>query len=156
MALEVTIDGKSVASASAIVSARIEKLADSLRHLRVPNKAVAVQLYSWTIKSFDQEGGLIGGWVALAPSTVKQKAKIGKEKMLVRTGQLRNSLIPFSDDENAGIGSALSYAKFHEFGADNLPARPMLPPREVVNDIGLKVYDFYVAQQVRQAGGVSA
>lgn len=135
------------------VAERIERLAGRLKDLRTPNRAVAVQLYQWTIRNFDQEGGLLGGWIPLRPATVRQKARIGKEKMLVRTGQLRNSLISFSSNDNAGIGSALSYAKFHQFGAKNLPQREMLPRRETVNDIGLRVYDFYISQQVRQAGG---
>lgn len=122
------------------------------------NRKVAASLHAWVIRNFDGEGGLIGGWTDLKPATIKQKIKAGKERMLVRTGNMRQSFNPFADARVAGVGAQASfnvdYAKAHQYGVPerNLPARPMLPPDEVVREIGLQVYGVTLARAAQQAG----
>lgn len=120
---------------------------------RTANRAVAVQMYQWFVQNFDNEGAKVGGWEPLRPATIRQKERLGKERMLVRSGTLRQSFLPFSDEDNAGIGSELEYAEYHEKGnqSRNLPRRPMLPTRAAVQDMGMRVYQFYVDKAVREA-----
>ncbi len=130
---------------------RLDKFRSTLKDHRTPNRMVAAQLYSWTIRNFQQEGALVGGWTPVTEATRKRKEREGKEKLLVRTGALRASFVPFADNENAGIGSELEYSWFHQYSSPsrNLPARPMLPTREYVDETGVRVYDFYVKQLIR-------
>lgn len=115
------------------------------------NRQVALQLYGWAIRNFDQEGALVGGWKPLAESTVREKERIGKQKMLVRTGELRQGFESFHSKDNAGIRNRAPHAEYHHEGGIRLPRRRLLPPREVVNDIGLKVYQAYVERAARRA-----
>lgn len=136
------------------VSGKIENLAKKLKlYRRTANIAVSTQLYGWVIRNFDTEGSTFGGWKELKPATVRAKAKEGKEKMLVRSGTLRASFLPFHSNDNAGIGSELEYSEYHERGVPdrNLPRRPMLPPRKVVLETGMRVYQFYVAKAIRES-----
>jgi phage gpG-like protein len=132
--------------------ANLAKFADKLANPLIANKAVAVQLYSWTIRNFDAEGAEQSPpWPRLAERTIERKRRIGKERMLVISGQLRASLLPFWTRENAGIGSQLSYARYHEEGTATLPQRKLLPTRELVSSTGLRIYNHYVGTAARQA-----
>lgn len=137
----------------AAVNAKLEKLYGKLARPIVANKAASIALYGQVIRNFDADGAMYGLWAALAPATVRQKERIGKEKMLVRTGHLRAGFVPFHDDHNAGVRNEVEYAAAHQFGVPerNLPARNMLPPRDAVLETGIKVYQFYVAQAAREA-----
>ena len=133
------------------VQGKLTRLAQKLGDLTVPNRAVATQLYSWFIDNFDHDGSLVGGWVPLAPATIRQKDRLGKEKMLVRSGHLRASVLPFSDAARAGIGSELSYSQTHQLGSSTVPQREILPRDKDVLDIGLRVYQLYVDRATREA-----
>lgn len=134
---------------------RLNAFGDAMSNPTQANREASIALYGWTIRNFDRAGGLQGGWAPLHPRTVREKARIGKERMLVRTGALRASFLPFHSRENAGVGSELEYSKYHQDGAPsrNLPQREMLPRREKVLEIGLKVYGNYVAREAHKANG---
>lgn len=134
---------------------RLDRLTLRLKNPEQANREASIQLYGFVIKNFQQEGGLVGGWAPLAPATVKQKAKIGKELILVRTGQLKASFVPFHDVANAGVGTNLPYAVDHEKGVKsrNLPARHMLPPQKVATEIGIKVYNAFIKRELQEASG---
>lgn len=130
---------------------RLERFARAMADPTPANREASIALYGWTIRNFDREGGLQGGWTPLHPKTVRQKQRIGKQKMLVRRGALRANFAQFYSKDNAGVGNALSYSKFHHEGTVRLPRRELLPRRGVVLDIGLKVYGRYVRDKVREA-----
>jgi phage gpG-like protein len=135
----------------AAMNLRLERFSRSLSDMTPANREASIALYGWTIRNFDAQGGRQGGWTPLQPRTVKEKARIGKEKMLVRTGALRAAFTQFYSKDNAGVGNELEYSKFHHEGAAHLPQRELLPRRDVVLDIGLKVYGQYIARQVARA-----
>lgn len=147
--ISATISGRSIQQ----VTRRLDRLQAAMEDTTQPNRQASIAMYGWLIRNYDREGALIGGWAPLAPRTVAEKKEIGKERMLVRSGALRQSYVPFHTKENAGVGSELSYSKPHQEGnpARNLPARPMLPPRDVVLDIGIRVYGDYVRREVKKA-----
>lgn len=133
--------------------AQFKRVAQAVQNRQEPNRRASIQLYSWIIDDYDKEGGLHGGWAPLAPSTVRRKAKAGKEKMLVWSGRLRNSFRSFYDNDVAGTGSDVTYSDFHEDGTSRIPQRKMLPERDIALDIGIKVYDYWIERAIQ--GGVT-
>lgn len=129
--------------------AQFKRVANAVQHREPANRRVSVQLYSWIIRNIDDEGGLIGGWAPLAPSTIKRKQAAGKERMMVFTGRLRNSFRSFYDNEIAGSGSDVTYSESHQDGNERVPKRELLPPRDTALDIGIKVYDHYIGSAIK-------
>lgn len=71
-------------------------------------------------------------WPALAEATVADRVRQGyaPDKPLLRTGALRDSIEYEADAASlsVAIGSDSEVAVGHEFGAENLPARPVFGP----------------------------
>lgn len=71
-------------------------------------------------------------WVALSPSTRRQKARAGKGTLMVVTGRLRNSIRTVLGSEGGRARGRIiadaPYAVHHQFGAP----RAGLPQRKVV------------------------
>lgn len=130
---------------------KLERFADSIEHPIEANRQASIALYGWTIRNFDRQGALQGGWAPLKPRTVREKARIGKQVPLVRSGHMRSGFTQFYSDENAGVGNEVSYSKYHHFGTKHMARRELLPRRDVVLQIGLKVYGAYVERQVARA-----
>lgn len=137
----------------ALLNQRLERFARSISDLTPANREASIALYGWTIRNFDRQGGLQGGWAPLAPSTIRQKQRIGKQVPLVRTGALRANFTSFFSRDNAGVGNQLGYSRFQHEGTATIPSRELLPRRETVLEIGIRVYDQYVRRQVREANG---
>lgn len=123
---------------------------------RVANRQWAAQLYGMTIRNFEAQGVLLGEpWKPLSERTAKRKEAEGYSPLaLLRTGNLRQSFLPFSDDKTAGVGARASfgvdYAKVHQEGSDRVPARPMLPTAETVIETGVRVYEFVISKATRE------
>jgi phage gpG-like protein len=112
-------------------------------------RQIAVFLDRWVQKNFQSSGGQVGGWAAYKYGgrlTTKKKANgqsidghryiNGTAKLMMNTGSLRISFLPFTSLGNAGIGSGLPYSKPHEEGTTTLPQRRLLPVEtEVVGDV---------------------
>lgn len=130
---------------------RLDRFAVAMGDTTPANREASIALYGWTIRNFDRQGGLQGGWAPLAASTVREKQRIGKQQMLVRTGQLRQSFSGFFSRENAGVGTPIIYSRFHHEGAGRMPQRELLPRQDVVLQIGIRVYGQYVARKAREA-----
>lgn len=129
------------------------RLAAASRDRRIPNRQLAVQLQSWVFRNFQQGGGLqTPPWAPLAEATRRQKTRLGYSGTpLIRTGHLRQSFRPFSDNDTAGVGSEVPYSQYHETGTSRLPQRAMLPPRAVTIDYALKIYERWAAQIAKTA-----
>ncbi len=151
MAISVTVELNRTGTALAT-------LARGVKDRSVVNRQIAAQFFSWVQRNFDEEGGLsTRPWVPLRPSTVAEKARLGySPKMLVRTGNLRQSFQPFSDQDQAGIGARASfgvdYAQVHEEGGGNVPARPMLPSIGIAEDYVTRIYGRFIAKRREEAG----
>jgi phage gpG-like protein len=149
----------SVVVRSAPAARAIQSLAAALRDAAMPNRALAAQLYGWTIRNYDSRGSLQPKpWVPLVPATAKEKIRLGysPEPLAPRSGNLRQSFAPFSDAEQAGVGARASYgidyAEVHEHGSGTVPARPMLPTRAVGEAYATRIYGHYIAQAKKKAG----
>lgn len=135
----------------AAMNRRLERFADAMQDTTPANREASIALYGFTLRNFDRQGALQGGWTPLAESTILQKQRLGKEQPLVRTGHMRAGFTSFYSRDNAGVGNEVSYSRFHHEGTGRIPQRELLPRREAVLDIGLKVYGQYVAREARKA-----
>lgn len=136
-----------------LAQTRLRKLAATLGN-RVPtNKAVAAKLTAMVLRNFDTESHDGEPWAALAPSTTDAKKRAGKEKILQWTTAMKQSFLPFSDNNLAGVGALSSkehaeLSKIHEEGI-GLPARPMLPGRGPALEEAIKIYSLFVSRAVK-------
>lgn len=137
----------------AAVNRRLERLAAAIQRPTEANREASIALYGFTLRNFDRQGQMQGGWKPLAPSTIRQKQRIGKEQPLVRSGHMRAGFTSFYSSENAGVGNEVEYSRYHHEGTDRLPQRELLPNRENTLKIGLKVYGQYVEREARKANG---
>lgn len=112
------------------------------------HKKVSIYLDRWVQKNFRSEGGNLkdgkwppfkyGGRLTSAGSKKAGHAQdIGSRKhvdasakLLQDTGALRASHLPFYNRKDAGVGSDLKYAKFH-----NKPKKSKLPQRRTIPKI---------------------
>lgn len=139
-------------NASAAI-ARFRILVGESKNRRVPNRQLAVQLQGWVFRNFRRGGSLQSpAWAPLKASTAKWKARHGySSKPLERTGHLRQSFRPFSDNDTAGVGSEVPYSKYHETGTATLPQRAMLPPANVALEYARVIYERWAAGLAKSA-----
>lgn len=92
-------------------------------------------------QNFRKEGSVFidGGWVPLKPATI---AKKGSSKILQDKGDLKNSFdVAYKSSESGEWFSNDPKAFWHEHGTNNkdgsvrMPARPMLPNKDVVENL---------------------
>ena len=118
------------------LNARLQRIGRKLSDFKDVHKEASILLDRWVQKNFKAEGqGLSSDkWPPFARGGRWRKG-FGLDtsaKLLQDTGALRISFQPFADSQDAGIGSVLDYAKYHEEGTGDIPKRRMLPePREV-------------------------
>lgn len=100
---------------------------------KVANKKIAIQLYGWVIRNYENEGRLVGGWAPIQKATIRRKTKAGySSKILLQTGVLKNNYGFYSTDQEAGVGNRTPYSIFHETGVPQrgLPQRRQMPAEE--------------------------
>ena len=64
-------------------------------------------------RQVDPEGA---AWTPNAPSTAKQKAKVGHELILQMSGRLRGSITRQAESNSVTVGTNLAYARIHQLG----------------------------------------
>ena len=110
---------------------KLKSQAERLRNLQPLWQLVGMYVQRQTIKErFDQEQAPDGTkWKPLSPVRVKQRLKrhkSGSMKILQDVGELRRSIQYEAGPNYVRIGSNLKYARTHQFGRGNIPARPFL------------------------------
>ena len=113
------------------VRQKLKTIADKLRDMRQLWGAVGMYIQRQTIKErFDKEQSPNGQkWKPLSKATINHRKKCNKSgniKILQDTGELRRSIAYEAGANYARVGTALKYAKTHQFGRGNIPARPFL------------------------------
>lgn len=126
-----------------------------IKHPLKANRNISIWLQRWVNQNFKTEGGKVGRWKPFKHGGRRIKGGgIDKSaKLLQRTGTLRASFKGFYTSKMAGIGTDLSYAKYHEFGVprNRLPSRRMLPlntDKEVIQ-AATKIYHTYIKRALR-------
>ena len=138
MKLSIKLDGVSQ------LTQKLKSQAERLRNLQPLWQLVGMYVQRQTIKErFDQEQAPDGTkWKPLSPARVKQRLKrhkAGSMKILQDVGELRRSIQYEAGPNYVRIGSNLKYARTHQFGRGNIPARPFLGvtpnERQHINDM---------------------
>ncbi len=156
MVLEVRVTGDKE------VRRKLRQLVRSVKNSRRANKQVSTWLHRWVNENFKSQGGKVGGWAPLKPSTIRRRTRgsgIGSPKILQDTGELRARFKPFFGRNFAGIGAG-AHSKgrdipiYHERGIPvrNLPQRRMLP-RSTDQDVKraiIRIYDTYIRRELRK------
>jgi phage gpG-like protein len=137
----------------AALEKKLDRFGAAMRNATPANRRASIALYRWVIDNFDSQGSSLrsGPWPPLAESTVREKARIGKNQMLVRSGELRSSFSSFYSRTNAGVRNTAAHAEFHEHGTAKMPQRKLFPERQTTLEIALKVYGAYVEDLARKA-----
>lgn len=108
--LSVSVQDKAVIGALAGLSAAAANLRPALDDIgRMLMTSVDMRFESET----DPDGG---PWAVLAPSTIKRKAKAGREGKLQWSGALRRSITRQVDSSSVTVGTNLVYAAIHQDG----------------------------------------
>lgn len=151
---------------------RLQSARASLQDTTPALKRVAIYMDQWVQRNFRDNGAKVGGWppfkyggrvTTKAKSTTAVQGPRGKiyidpsAQLLRDTGRLRLSFIPFvnASEKQAGIGSALPYAKAHQEGdsARGLPKRRLLPEQKEVRGDTKDIIDDWMRQAMRKANG---
>lgn len=119
-------------------------------------------------QQFASEGGYLGvrvgpEWAPLAPATVADRLRRGydgEHPILVRTGQLRASVIERGaagnifevGSDHVTVGTEYPTAQFHQFGTVKMPARRMLGLKWETRSEILRILGDEVRAQARAAG----
>lgn len=115
---------------------------------------IADLLMDQTRMQFDSEGGhASGGWAALAPATVRLKARRNLDPRILRaTGALMGSLTRRGDPnqeldvsgDRLVFRSRLARHRFHQQGTSRMPARPPLALREDAKRDAVRILQRYL------------
>jgi len=126
------------------VKKSLRELSDRVEDLTPVMKMIGELLVSSVQENFNREGRYSepgswrGGskrWKPLAPSTIKQRKRLGywPGQILTRTGRLRSSINYRAGRDHVAVGTNVIYAAIHQFGGKagrghraNIPARPFL------------------------------
>lgn len=133
---------------------RLRQYATLVGNWRVANKKIAIQLYGWVLRNYETEGSLVGGWAPIARATAKGKSRKGySERILLRTGVLKNNYAFYSNEQEAGAGNKISYSLFHEEGVPKrgLPPRRQMPAADDMTKVAEEVLGFHVKSAIDQS-----
>lgn len=115
--IEINID-------STKVSAAMERLMRSGADMSPVMTRIAGVMHDAVMENFEQGGR--PQWLGIQPGSQAGKTKTGGgDKILVRSGALRNSIAQESDATSATVGVAghIKYAAIHQFGGKTRPHR---------------------------------
>lgn len=118
-------------------------------------------------RNFMREGNIEGSWNPLAPATVKERVRLGyggEHPILFRTGEYARSFqggAGYVEESShslgiwrISVGSDDYRATTHEFGRDNVPARPVLVfGEDVETDIERALMGVFDEIERRTRGG---
>lgn len=121
---------------------KMQQMARRVQYPRPAWERVADAFGRFMKRQFETGGASAGkAWAPLDPAYMRWKVDRGfAPDILVRTGRLKRSLTerPFGVEtftrDGVTLGTDVEYAKFHQFGTDTIPARPMLRTNEDFED----------------------
>jgi len=150
---------------TAVRFAYLVPIKKGMTNLEVPMKKISTWLDSWVQHNFRHQGQKLPGLHKWKHFKIGGRKKPGEDfepeafgpgirgaRLLQDTSTLRLSFKPFFTDKQAGIGSDVFYAKYHEFGVKSrrLPARRMLPLNKEVRPDALKIFERHVRDSIKK------
>lgn len=107
--------------------AALDELTRRCQHMQPVFNEIGLKLYQNIVDCFEQEKSPDGiNWAALSPQTIK-KRRDGGANILRDTGSMFTSLGHNATDNYAEVTIGQDYAPWHQFGTENMPARPFFP-----------------------------
>jgi len=115
------------------VRAVLDRLSELGADMTPLMRAISEDMMAAVEDRFANESTPADPWVDLAASTKKAREKRGTwpGKKLQESGRLLSSIVPFYDNQEAGVGTNVIYAAIHNFGGQagrnhsaTIPARP--------------------------------
>ena len=136
---------------------KLKVTADRLAHLQPYWQLVGLYVQKQTIRErFNKEQSPEGQkWKPLSPATIRRRKKHHKKgsmKILQDTGELRHSIAYEAGNNSVRIGSKLKYARTHQFGRGNIPARPFLGVTESEKQYITSMFRQYLKHHVLGGG----
>lgn len=107
-------DGFEINYEVSALDAALKEQLRALQNRRPLMRGLSGMLYSAVMDNFDHGGR--PAWQPLKPATVRRKQKAGKERLLIMSNHLRNSITPYHDDNSAIVGTNVPYARIHQEG----------------------------------------
>jgi phage gpG-like protein len=141
--LRFTVEG--VPELSRMLAITNQRLSD----FKLPLQKSAGFILADVERNFISEGGLVGGWQPLAPSTVKGRIREGyggEHPILERTGSLRRSFFSTVTNTKAMVTSGSPYFAFHQsrLPRKRLPRRAMLVLTEYTRQNIVQEFNQYI------------
>lgn len=97
------------------------------------NAGMAVK--GWIDSNFASHGRLSpAGWAAYKNQTLVN------QRLLEKSGRLRQSWHVDANGENVTVRSGVSYAGAHHYGTKTLPARPLVPEGHTLVELVMPIY----------------
>lgn len=132
---------QAVVKAHKHVDKTLQKKGKSVGEMEIAHKKISIFLDTWVQRNFQSSGDKVGGWAPL-------KHRVGKP--LILTGRLRQSFSSFWSRLDAGIGSNIKYAPFHNEGTARLPQRRILPQDDDVRQDVRRLYDVHISKAIKK------
>jgi phage virion morphogenesis protein len=105
-----------------VVSRKLKKAARNAEHMTAAFREVGEIALRSIRKNFDASGRPTK-W---PPRTTRYRGKRAKNKLLIDTGRLIDSITYRAHSTHVDIGTNVEYAATHQFGRDAIPARPFI------------------------------
>ena len=139
------------------VRQKLKTIADKLRDMRQLWQAVGMYIQRQTIRErFDKEQSPGGQkWKPLSQATLKKRSarhKTGNVRILQDTGELRRSITYEAEPNSVRVGTNLKYARTHQFGRGNIPARPFLGVNDEERQHIISMLGSYIKKNVLGGG----
>jgi phage gpG-like protein len=122
---------------------------ERLGNFKLPLQKSAKFILADVERNFESEGGLVGGWQPLAPSTVKGRIREGyggAHPILQKTGRLRKSFFSTVTNTRALVTSRSPYFGFHQsrLSRKKIPRRAMLVLTEYTRQNIVQEFNKYI------------
>jgi phage gpG-like protein len=111
------------------VTAFLDGIGGKLKQPKVIAEAMGLAIVSLTMRSFNDESVRAAPWAPLSEMTIARKIAEGTSTAILKRHVVlaRSWRITELTGNYVKVGTDRFYAKFHQFGTDHIPARPMLP-----------------------------
>ncbi|WP_449543642.1 phage virion morphogenesis protein [Enterobacter ludwigii] len=96
------------------IQKRLDNMLSFLSHREPLMREIAAQLHGAVEDNFAQQGR--PPWLGL--KRTEWKGENDNHKILQKTGRLVNSIVEYSDNDSAVVGTSVEYAAIHQFGGE--------------------------------------
>jgi len=108
-------------------------------------------------RNFEREGAEASKWQSLSAKTLKARSlrqgyyarSPNKPRILRWTGNMQDNRLEEATRDYAKVEFQTSYAKFHNFGTKNIPARPFVKLDNKTNSLIIRNLENFILKDLR-------